>query len=89
MNVAAGLMNEAQWREHVFTGSWQPSRGGVRDVREPATGDVLTRVGLANAEDVATSATLASAAQPAWADDGAAGTRADFSRGREPGANAR
>jgi benzaldehyde dehydrogenase (NAD) len=68
MAVATGLMNELQWREQVFTGRWEPSRGGIREVREPATGEELTRVGLANAADVASSAERAAAAQPAWAE---------------------
>jgi benzaldehyde dehydrogenase (NAD) len=67
MTIASGLMNELHWREHVFTGAWEPSLGGTCDVREPATGDVLTRVGLANAADVTASAEKAAAAQPAWA----------------------
>ncbi|MEQ1760258.1 MAG: benzaldehyde dehydrogenase [Vicinamibacterales bacterium] len=68
MSISTGLMNEAQWRDHVFTGAWVPSRGGVLDVREPASGDALTRVGLANAEDVTASAAAAAGAQPAWAE---------------------
>lgn len=63
----SGLMHEAQWRECVFTGAWEPARGGVRDVTEPASGDVLTRVGLAGAADVAAAAERAALAQPAWA----------------------
>ncbi len=68
MSSSTGLMNEAQWRDHVFTGAWVPSRGGVLDVREPASGDALTRVGLANADDVTASAAAAAGAQPAWAE---------------------
>jgi benzaldehyde dehydrogenase (NAD) len=64
--AAAGLMNETDWHERVFGGVWHPSASGTRDVREPATGAVLTRVGLAGPGDVATAAAKAAAAQPAW-----------------------
>src|SRR5262245_61523261 len=68
MAVATGLMNEAQWRERVFGGAWEPAQGGSVDVREPASRDVLTRVGLAGPADVAAAAQRAAAAQPAWAE---------------------
>ncbi len=67
MSTTTGLLQEATWRDHVFTGAWQRSSGGTLDVREPATGEVLTRVGLANRADVAASARQAAEAQPAWA----------------------
>jgi benzaldehyde dehydrogenase (NAD) len=51
----------------VFTGSWREAAGGTRDVIEPATGQPLARVGLANPADIRTAARAAAAAQPAWA----------------------
>jgi len=66
--TTTGLLNEAIWRERLFTGTWQPSAGGVVDVDEPATVTTLTRVSFANAADVAASATIAADAQPAWAE---------------------
>lgn len=40
--------------------------GGARDVIEPATGQVLCTVGIANAADVAAATAAAAAAQKAW-----------------------
>jgi benzaldehyde dehydrogenase (NAD) len=61
------VLEQEAWRERIFGGSWQTPRGGAADVREPATGRTLTRTGVANAEDVATAARQAAAAQPKWA----------------------
>lgn len=63
-----GLLSEATWREQLFTGTWQRSSGGVIDVDEPATQQVLTRVAMANAADVAASARAAAVAQLEWAE---------------------
>jgi len=68
MGETVGLMVEARWRDCIFSGTWEPALGGVRDVVEPASGDSLTRVGLAGAADVAAAAVQASRAQPAWAE---------------------
>src|SRR5688500_20215588 len=68
MTTSTALMNEAIWNNNVFTGSWRPSSGGAADVMEPATGERLSRVGLANASDVTAAARAAREAQPAWAD---------------------
>jgi len=56
----------AVWEGNVFTGAWEKPGGGVRDVIEPASGELLTRVGIANAQDIAAAARAAAAAQPAW-----------------------
>lgn len=40
--------------------------GGTRDVIEPATGQTLSTVGIANAADVASATRCAAAAQKAW-----------------------
>ncbi len=68
MTTATGLLTESIWRDHLFTGTWQRSAGGVVEVQEPATESALTRVAVANAADVAASASAAAAAQPAWAE---------------------
>lgn len=44
----------------------QALTGGVREVVEPATGQVLSVVGIAGAVDVATATAAAAAAQPGW-----------------------
>lgn len=68
MAGTTALMNEAQWHGRLFTGLWEPALGGVRDVCEPSTGENLTRVGLANPEDLRAAAQRATEAQPAWAE---------------------
>ena len=61
------VIDEAAWRGNVFTGAWRPSSGGAFDVCEPATGKALSRVGVADARDIASAAKAAFEAQPAWA----------------------
>jgi len=48
-------------------GGWVPGSGGAADVVEPATGDVLGRVGVATQEDVTKAAAAAAQAQREWA----------------------
>ena len=60
------LLNPVQWQGNIFNGSWTAAQGGNLVVTEPATGEVLTETGLANAQDVAKAAEIAVAAQPAW-----------------------
>ncbi len=63
----SGFLDETAWSDRVFTGRWTEARGGGIDDLEPATGDVLTRVGKASSEDVAASCAVAAEAQPDWA----------------------
>jgi benzaldehyde dehydrogenase (NAD) len=62
-----GLLDPSVWTGKLFSGGWVAPAGGERAVVEPATGEELGRVGLADAEDVARAAALAAEAQPAWA----------------------
>jgi benzaldehyde dehydrogenase (NAD) len=61
------LLDPKAWEGQVFSGGWTTSRGGTAAVVEPATGGELTRVGVADAEDVAAAAAAAAAAQRDWA----------------------
>lgn len=61
------LVQQAPWKGKVFDGSWKQAKGGTLEVREPATGEVLTQVGQGSAADVAEAALSAAAAQVAWA----------------------
>src|SRR5215213_2793728 len=60
-------LNEAVWHEAVFTGRWE-RLGQPTDVLEPATGQVISRIGLVGAEEVSRSAARARDAQRDWAD---------------------
>lgn len=60
------FLDSACWCGRVFNGNWEHPTGGTTEVVEPATGAVLTVVGLANARDVATAAEAAAAAQREW-----------------------
>jgi benzaldehyde dehydrogenase (NAD) len=65
------LLDAQAFGGRVFDGArWQVARGGARDVVEPATGAVLSRTGIANAEDMRDAVGRAHAAQAAWAATG-------------------
>jgi benzaldehyde dehydrogenase (NAD) len=62
------LLDKETWTNRIFVGGkWTEAAGGSRDVTEPATGNVLGKVGIADAADVAQAVEGAAAAQPAWA----------------------
>jgi benzaldehyde dehydrogenase (NAD) len=62
------FLDPAVWAGRLFSGEWKAAGGGTRDVVEPATGKVLSRVGLGNAADVAAATSEAARAQKAaWA----------------------
>jgi benzaldehyde dehydrogenase (NAD) len=64
----AELLDGGDWSGRLYSGGWVTGQGGVADSVEPATGAVLARVGLANAQDVAAAARRAAQAQPEWAE---------------------
>jgi len=66
-----GLMNDLRWHGRIFTGEWSLPLGGAYDVREPANGNSLGKVGHGNAQDIANACKAASTAQRAWAKTGA------------------
>lgn len=61
------LLDGNAWAGKAYSGGWVTTKGGTLDAIEPATGDILAQVGLANAEDIATAAAAAAQAQPEWA----------------------
>ncbi|TWO69694.1 aldehyde dehydrogenase family protein [Caenimonas sedimenti] len=61
------FLDPAAWAGQVFGGAWTRPRGGARDVVEPATGQALGAVGIADAQDVAAACSAAASAQKAWA----------------------
>ncbi len=63
-----GILDDGRWHDRVFTGEWTAAAGGgVRVVREVATGAELGRVGFATADDVTAAGATAAAAQRGWA----------------------
>src|SRR5580692_451671 len=63
----AELLDDVDWQGKLYSNGWTTSRGGVLESTEPATGEVLATVGLADADDVAAAAAAAKQAQPEWA----------------------
>jgi benzaldehyde dehydrogenase (NAD) len=61
------LLDSATWAGQIFSDGWRESHGGSRSVQEPATGESLGSVGIANGADVEQAAALAAKAQPEWA----------------------
>ena len=61
------LLDDGTWTGRLFSGGWVTAEGGDAAVVEPATGEVLGRIGLADAGDVAAATSRAAAAQRAWA----------------------
>jgi len=61
------VLDGLDWQGKVFSSGWVTPQGGELKSVEPATGDVLARVGLANAADIAAAAAAARRAQPDWA----------------------
>lgn len=60
------FLDPACWQGRVFNGDWQHPTGGTVEVVEPATGSVLTVVGMGNAHDVGVAAKQAAEAQKQW-----------------------
>ena len=58
------LLDGADWAGKIYSSGWTAAQGGTLQTLEPATGEVLAEVGLANKGDVAQAARAASAAQP-------------------------
>jgi benzaldehyde dehydrogenase (NAD) len=63
----AKLLDDLDWQGTIYSHGWTTSSGGVLESVEPATGEVLARVGLATAADIDAAAAAAKRAQPAWA----------------------
>ena len=58
---------QSAWHQRIFVKGWEAAQGGTCLVREPATGQQLGEIGLADERDVERAARLAAQAQPAWA----------------------
>ena len=60
------LLDPEVWTGKIFDGGWLGSRGGARQVVEPATGSTLGRIGLADPDDVKRAGAVAAEAQKEW-----------------------
>jgi benzaldehyde dehydrogenase (NAD) len=60
------LLDDVDWQGKVYSSGWTTTHGGVLESTEPATGDVLATVGLADASDIDAAAAAAKQAQPEW-----------------------
>lgn len=61
------LLNEDLWTDNINLSGWRAGGAGSRPVTEPATGNQLGSLGLADADDVRRAATAAADAQREWA----------------------
>ena len=75
-----GLLDNRLWAGKAFDGGWETSLGTARDAVEPATGQVLSRVGIASAADMQAAIGRAQQAQAAWAATGPRERAAVFHR---------
>ena len=63
----AEILDDLDWQGKVYSNGWISPGGGTLESIEPATGEVLAQVGLADADDIAAAAAAAKNAQPGWA----------------------
>ncbi len=61
------FLDPRAWEGKIWSGGWTAGSGGEQDVVEPATGQVLGRIGAATAADVHKAAERAAQAQKDWA----------------------
>src|ERR671914_466444 len=61
------LLDAVTWTGRIYSDGWVKSAGGEAVDLEPATGDELGQIGIANAEDLDRAVARAVDAQPAWA----------------------
>ena len=61
------LMDPDVWDGKLLSGEWITGNGGLAEVTDKATGEVLAKVAVASAQDVHRACDAAAAAAPAWA----------------------
>jgi benzaldehyde dehydrogenase (NAD) len=61
------FLDRSTWHAAVYSDGWSKAGGGDAAVIEPATGQELGRIGIADAEDVTRAAARAREAQRSWA----------------------
>jgi benzaldehyde dehydrogenase (NAD) len=60
------LLNEPAWRGKLFLNGWKSASSNAFNVVDKATGEVLSSLPRATADDAATAAAIARKAQPDW-----------------------
>ena len=75
-----GLLDNRLWAGKAFDGAWSTALSTARDAVEPATGQELSRVGIASAADMQAAIGRAQQAQAAWAATGPRERAAVFHR---------
>jgi len=61
------LLDPATWNARLYSSGWRTGSGGAGAVTEPATGNELAELGLADESDVAAATAAAMVAQRDWA----------------------
>jgi benzaldehyde dehydrogenase (NAD) len=60
------VLDPGAWTGRLYSNGWRHGDGGTADIIEPATGDHLAVVGIADASDVDRAGVAAASAQQAW-----------------------
>ncbi|WP_115717831.1 benzaldehyde dehydrogenase [Gallaecimonas mangrovi] len=66
MSNTAKFLDPSVWNERLFTGQWQAGSQAAATVIEPATGNSLGQIGMADATQISASSQQARQAQKAW-----------------------
>ncbi len=66
LNESKNLLDKEVWTGRLFDGDWISPKGGTYQIVEPATGDTMTTVGLANKQDINIACEAAKEAQIGW-----------------------
>jgi benzaldehyde dehydrogenase (NAD) len=64
--TAERLMDDGAWAGKLYSGGWSDGGGGPLPVVDKATGESLTEVAIASADDVSRAVAIAAEAQRAW-----------------------
>ncbi len=65
--IEPGLLDGLDWQGKIFSDGWRPGGAEPIPITDKSTGEILGRLGVASAGDVAAAAESAAAAQVGWA----------------------
>jgi benzaldehyde dehydrogenase (NAD) len=60
------LITGEGWKAGTYAGQWRQARGGREPVLDPASGEVLAEIGVADPSEIGEVSGVAAAAQPSW-----------------------